>query len=213
MKLILLGPQGSGKGTLAKSISKEFDLPHISTGDIFRASIAKREPLGVLAEKYINQGMLVPLDLTLKILKDRISQPDCQKGFVLDGFPRSMDQAKALSDITDIDAVIHVDLPIEQCIARLQARRQCSVCGDIDSTLYPGYTGNCRKCGAKLFQRDDDKPEAIKTRLEVYEKTTTPLINFYGDRLFTVSNTGSPEETYKSVKTFLKKLERKSGKT
>ena len=208
MKLILLGPQGSGKGTLAKRISKDFAIPQISTGDLFRDNIAKRTKLGQIAETCINKGQLCPLDLTLKILKDRISKPDCQKGFILDGFPRTLEQAQALKDITDIDFVINVDLPFDECIRRLEARRTCPKCGDIDSTFYDGYTGLCRKCGATLMQRDDDKPAAIKTRLEVYEKQTQPLINFYSDRLFKVSSIKSPEETYKPVKTCLKKQER-----
>lgn len=206
MKLILLGAQGSGKGTIAKKISKDFGLPQISTGDLFRESIARREKLGLEAQKYMNKGVLVPLQLTLKILKERIAKPDCKKGFILDGFPRSIEQAEALKKITSIDYVINMELPYDECVARLTSRRTCPKCGEIDNTSAEGYTGNCRKCGAKLFQRDDDKLEAIKTRLEVYEKTTTPLIDFYSDRLFKVSSLGSPDETYKPVKDFLTKL-------
>ena len=209
MKLILLGAQGSGKGTLAKKISKEFGIPQISTGDLFRESIAKKEKLGLEAQSYMQKGVLVPLNLTLQILKARIEKPDCQKGFILDGFPRSIEQANALKKITDIDVVINVELPLDECVRRLESRRTCPKCGDIDNTNYEGFTGLCRKCGAKLFQRDDDKPEAIKTRLEVYEKTTTPLIDFYSDRLFKVSSAGSPEDTFKPVKNFLSKRVKK----
>lgn len=206
MKLILLGPQGSGKGTLAKKISKDFGIPQISTGDLFRESIAKKEKLGLEAQKYMNRGELVPIELTLKILKERIVKPDCKAGFILDGFPRSIEQAEALKKVTDIDYVINMVLPYDECVARLTSRRTCPKCGDIDNTNYEGYTGNCRKCGTQLFQRDDDKPEAIKTRLEVYEKATTPLINFYSDRLFKVSSKGSPDDTYRPVKDFLSKI-------
>lgn len=207
MKLILLGPNGSGKGTLAKQISRDFGIPQISTGDLFRQAIAKQEPLGLEAQGYMNKGVLVPDNLTIKILKNRISQPDCKKGFILDGFPRSLEQAQALKKITAIDAVINIDLPLETCVERLSSRRNCPSCGEIDNINYDGYTGLCRKCGSSLVQRDDDKPQAIKVRLEVYKKTTTPLINFYSDRLFKVSSSGTPEQTYKPVKNFLKDLE------
>lgn len=207
MKLILLGAQGSGKGTLAKQISSDFSIPHISTGDLFRESIAKKEKLGLQAKQYMNRGVLVPLDLTVKILKSRIEMPDCQHGFILDGFPRTIEQAKALEKITDIDLVINIELPLSECVKRLLGRRVCPKCGEVDNTAYSGFTGKCNKCGSKLVQRDDDKPDAIKTRLEVYEKVTTPLINFYGDRLLTVHGEKTPEQTYKPVKTFLKKLE------
>lgn len=209
MNLILLGAQGSGKGTLAKNISRDFGLVQISTGDLFRESIAKKEKLGLKAQAYMNRGELVPIELTLKILNERISKPDCKKGFILDGFPRSIEQAEALKEVANIDYVINVELPYEECVARLTTRRTCPNCGDIDNMTYKGYTGNCRKCGTPLFQRDDDKPEAIKTRLEVYEKTTTPLINFYSDRLFKVSSLGTPEDTYRPVKDFLSNLGRK----
>ena len=140
MKLILLGAQGSGKGTLAKKISKEFGIPQISTGDLFRESIAKKEKLGLEAQSYMQKGVLVPLNLTLQILKARIEKPDCQKGFILDGFPRSIEQANALKKITDIDVVINVELPLDECVRRLESRRTCPKCGDIDNTNYEGFT-------------------------------------------------------------------------
>ncbi len=205
MNIILLGPQGSGKGTIARSLAKDFGLIPISTGDLFRESIAKKGKLGLEAQKYMNKGVLVPLDLTIKILTSRINQPDCQKGVILDGFPRSLDQAKALEKIIKIDYCINIDLPHEECIRRVLERRICPKC-------HQGYNINwvkdntCPKCGSKLVQRDDDKLEAVKIRLEVYEKTTAPLINFYSDRLLKISGLGSPEDVYKPVKAFLSKL-------
>lgn len=154
----------------------------------------------------MESGKLVPDELTIQILKDRIAQSDCKNGFILDGFPRTIKQAEVLRTITEIDSVILVDLPFDEIINRLVARRTCPKCGDIDNSNYEGYTGSCRKCGTPLFQRDDDKLEAIQTRLEVYEKATTPLINFYSDRLFKVSSKGAPEDTYRPVKDFLSKL-------
>lgn len=165
--------------------------------------------LGELVKGYLDKGALVPNEVTFDVLKNRISQPDCKKGFILDGFPRSLDQAKMLSQVTDIDAVISVELGFEELEKRLVSRRTCPKCGDIDNANYKGFTGYCRKCGTKLFQRDDDKPEAIKARLEVYKNNITPLINFYGDKVFAVSSAGSPDETYAPVKTFLVKLEAK----
>lgn len=206
MKLILLGAPGSGKGTLAKKISKDFQIPQISTGDLFRASVASGNELGQQLKSYMDKGELVPDELTIRILKDRISQQDCQKGFILDGFPRTVQQAEALKSIATIDSVILVDLPFEEIERRLVTRRVCSKCGEIYSTL--DYAGDsCSKCGGKLFQRDDDNLETVRNRLEVYEKNTSPLIDFYSDRLFTVSSLGSPDETYQPVKTFLTDLE------
>ena len=209
MKLVLLGAAGSGKGTLAKKITRDFGIPQISTGDLFSALSQSGSTLGELVKGYLDKGALVPNEVTFDVLKNRISQPDCKKGFILDGFPRSLDQAKMLSQVTDIDAVISVELGFEELEKRLVSRRTCPKCGDIDNANYEGFTGYCRKCGTKLFQRDDDKPEAIKARLEVYKNNITPLINFYSDKVFTVSSAGSPDETYAPVKTFLVKLEAK----
>ncbi len=203
MNILLIGPQGSGKGTLAKKINRDFGLVPISTGDLFRELIAKKEKLGLEAKEYMDKGLLVPLELTLKILKARLSQPDCKRGVMFDGFPRSIEQAEALKEITNVDWVIKIDLPYEECINRMLSRRVCKGCGAIYSTTtYSSDT--CEKCGGKLVQRDDDKLDAIKTRLEVYDKQTTPLIDFYADRLFVISSQDDPEDTYKPVKDFLK---------
>lgn len=210
MKLILLGAAGSGKGTMAKKISADFKVPQISTGDMFREIAKQGGTLGEKVKKLMASGSLIPNEITFEVLKKRLEKDDCKNGFILDGFPRSLDQAEMLKNVTEVDAVISIELPFSELEKRLVNRRICSFCGDIDNVSYEGYTGDCRKCGKKLFQRDDDKPEAIKNRLEVYKKSVTPLINFYGDKVMTVSSAGSPEETYAPVKTFLSKLEAKA---
>ncbi len=208
MKIILLGAPGSGKGTLAKKISNDFHIPQISTGDLFRAIVKEDSPLGQKVKSLIDKGQLVPDDVTIEIVKKRTAEEDCRNGYILDGFPRTIDQAKALEKLTHIDSIILVDLSFDTIIKRLSSRRTCPACGEIYSLL--NYTSSeCEKCGAKLIQRDDDKPDVIQNRLEVYEKNTAPLINFYSDRLFKVSSEGTPDETYKSVKTFLESSEAK----
>ncbi len=208
MKIILLGAPGSGKGTLAKKISSDFHIPQISTGDLFRAIVKEDSPLGQKVKGLIDKGQLVPDEVTIEVVKKRISEQDCQNGYILDGFPRTVEQAKALEKLTHIDSIILVDLPFDVIIERLSSRRTCSGCGEIYSAQ--NYASNvCEKCGAGLIQRDDDKPEIIKHRLEVYETNTSPLIDFYSERLFKVSSQGTPDETYRPVKTFLESLEEK----
>ena len=206
MKIILLGAPGSGKGTLAKKISRDFGLPQISTGDLFRAIVKLDSPLANRVKEIMASGGLVPDEITIEMVKDRIEKSDCEKGFILDGFPRTVAQAKALEDFAKIDSVILVELPNETIIERLSSRRTCPKCGEIYS-IEDNPEQVCKKCNTPLIQRDDDKPYTIKHRLEVYETSTAPLINFYSDRLFKVSSAGTPEETYKPVKTFLNKVE------
>lgn len=208
MKIILLGAPGSGKGTLAKKISKDFDIPQISTGDLFRAIVKEDSELASKVREIMQSGGLVPDEVTIEIVKERIAKDDCQKGFILDGFPRTVNQAKALEGISQIDTVILVDLANEIIIDRLSARRTCPNCGEIYS-VQDNPENVCKKCNSPLIQRDDDKPETIRHRLEVYEQNTSPLINFYSDRIFKVSSAGSPEETYSPVKTFLSEMEGK----
>lgn len=208
MKIILLGAPGSGKGTLAKKISADFSIPQISTGDLFRAIVKENSDFARKVKAIMESGALVPDEVTVEMLKNRIAKEDCEKGFILDGFPRTVAQAKALEEISQIDGIILVELPHETIVERLSARRTCSGCGEIYSALtYDKDT--CAKCNSQLIQRDDDKPETIKHRLEVYDTNTAPLINFYSDRLFAVSNDKELEETYKPVKTYLEKLEAK----
>ena len=206
MKLVLLGAAGSGKGTLAKNIVKDFNLPQLSTGDILREIAKENSELGKTVTSYQKEGKLVSDEITFEVLKNRLSKNDCLNGYILDGYPRTLNQAKLLAKITDIDAVISIELDLDEIVKRLVSRRNCPKCGEIDNTNHEGYNGFCRKCQTPLFQRDDDKPDAIKARLEVYKQNITPLINFYGDKVFVVSSAGSPEETYKPVKTFLEGL-------
>lgn len=206
MRLILLGAPGSGKGTLAKKISSDFGIPQISTGDLFRAIVKEDSPFAKKVKQIIDSGALVPDEVTVEMVKNRIAKDDCKNGFILDGFPRTIGQAKALENISQIDSVILVELSSDIIIERLSSRRTCSGCGDIISAK-DAPTGVCPKCNSQLIQRDDDKPEVISHRLEVYNENTAPLINFYSDRLFKVSNDKDVEQTYKPLKTFLQSME------
>lgn len=203
MNIILLGAPFSGKGTLARNIVSDFNLVQISTGDLFRENIKNGTEVGKLAKSYMDKGQLVPDSVTISMLKERISKDDCKKGFILDGFPRTIEQAKAFEGIADIDAVVQLDVSFDEIRRRCLGRRTCSKCGEIYNTsTYDKPT--CKLCGSPLFQRDDDNLETVNSRLEVYEKMTAPLINFYADRLFVVEGQGTPQETYEPVKNFLK---------
>lgn len=186
MKIIMLGAPGAGKGTQAKMIAEKYDIPHVSTGDIFRANIKNGTELGKEAKKYMDQGLLVPDELTVKILLDRVAQEDCKNGYVLDGFPRTIPQAevldKALNELGDaIDYAINVDVPDENIVKRMSGRRACLACGATYHIEHvpPKTEGVCDKCGQELVLRDDDKPETVLNRLKVYHDQTQPLIDFY----------------------------------
>ena len=202
MNLILLGAPFSGKGTLARNLTEEFGFVQISTGDLFRENIKNGTEIGLLAKSYIDKGQLCPDSVTISMLKERIKKGDCKNGFILDGFPRTIAQAEALKGIEKIDAVILLDVSFDIIRRRCLGRRMCSKCGEIYNTSTYDKT-TCEKCGSPLFQRDDDNLETLNSRLEVYEKETTPLINFYADRLFVVDGSKTPEETFESVKNFL----------
>lgn len=186
MKIIMLGAPGAGKGTQAKMIADKYSIPHVSTGDIFRANIKNGTALGMEAKKYMDQGQLVPDELTVKILLDRVAQDDCKNGYVLDGFPRTIPQAevldKALTELGDsIDYAINVDVPDENIINRMSGRRACVACGATYHIVHipTKVEGICDRCGAELILRDDDKPETVKKRLDVYHTQTQPLIDYY----------------------------------
>lgn len=186
MKIIMLGAPGAGKGTQAKMIADRYNVPHISTGDIFRANIKNGTELGMEAKKYMDQGKLVPDELTVKILLDRVAQDDCKNGYVLDGFPRTIPQAevleKALNKIGDkIDYAVDIDVPDENIINRMSGRRACVTCGATYHIVHvsPKKEGICDRCGSELILRDDDKPETVKNRLKIYHDQTQPLIDFY----------------------------------
>lgn len=189
MKIIMLGAPGAGKGTQAKMIAERYGIPHISTGDIFRANIKNGTELGKEAKKYMDQGLLVPDELTVKLLLDRVANADCANGYVLDGFPRTIPQAEvldaALTELGDqIDYAINVDVPDENIVKRMSGRRACLACGATYHIEHipPKTEGICDKCGQELVLRDDDKPETVMKRLNVYHEQTQPLIDFYTEK-------------------------------
>ena len=183
-ELIFLGPPGAGKGSLAVKVAQDYKIPHISTGDIFRANIKAQTPLGVKVKAIIDSGSLVSDDLTCELVKDRLSQDDCKNGFILDGFPRTIPQAEMFTKICSDVKVVNFEIAIDAVIKRLSTRRVCKSCGENFNilTLPPKVEGKCDKCGGELFQRDDDKEESIMHRMEVYHEQTEPLINFYREK-------------------------------
>ena len=196
MKLILLGAPGAGKGSQATKIAKKYEIAHISTGDALRANIKNGTELGKFAKSYIDKGLLVPDEVVVGIVADRIKEADCKNGFLLDGFPRTIAQAEALGKLTDIDFVINMTVDFDLVITRIAGRRMCS-CGE--SYHISTYSSDvCGKCGAKLYQRDDDKEETVKARLEVYEKQTAPLVDYYraSGKLVDVDGNKSIDEVF-----------------
>lgn len=186
MKIVMLGAPGAGKGTQAKKIAEQYQIPHISTGDIFRANIKNGTELGNKAKEYMDQGLLVPDELTCDLVVDRISQPDAANGYVLDGFPRTIPQAEALTKALElrgekINYAINVEVPDENIVKRMSGRRACLACGATYHVEYnaPKAEGICDACGKELTLRDDDKPETVKKRLDVYHAQTKPLIEYY----------------------------------
>ena len=212
MKIIMLGAPGAGKGTQAKMIAKEYGIPHISTGDIFRANIKEGTELGKEAKTYMDAGQLVPDELTVKILLDRVAKDDCKDGYVLDGFPRTIPQAEvldeALTKLGDkIDFAIDVDVPDENIVRRMGGRRACVTCGATYHIEHvpPKKEGICDTCGSELILRDDDKPETVSNRLKVYHDQTQPLIDFYTEKgvLKSVDGTIDMMDVFASIKAIL----------
>lgn len=188
VKIVLLGPPGAGKGTQAKMIQEKFNIPHISTGDILRDNLKRGTDLGKEAQKYMEAGELVPDSVLIGIIKDRLAQPDTNDGFMLDGYPRTIPQAEALSEILDelnnpLDVVVNIDVPDEELVKRLTGRRMCK-CGASYHVMFnpPKAEGVCDTCGDELYQRADDSEGPIRNRLEVYKQQTQPLIDYYTDK-------------------------------
>ncbi len=200
MKIIMLGAPGAGKGTQAKLIADQYQIPHISTGDIFRANIKNGTELGKKAKTYMDQGLLVPDELVVDLVVDRVAQDDCVNGYVLDGFPRTIPQAKALDEAlikkgTGIDYALNVDVPDENIIRRMSGRRACVNCGATYHIVHipTKVEGICDRCGSELILRDDDKPETVQKRLNVYHEQTQPLIDYYSKAGILVSVDGTKD--------------------
>ena len=186
MRLVLVGPPGAGKGTQAVHLAEHFAIPHISTGDIFRANIKGATELGVLAKSFIDKGELVPDSVTNEMVADRLTNPDTKNGFLLDGYPRNVEQAKFLDDVLakrnlPLEAVLEFKLENDEIVKRLSGRRVCKSCGAIFHVIFekPKVEGKCDKCQSDLYQRDDDKEDVIQNRLDVYTAQTEPIINYY----------------------------------
>ena len=186
MKIVFMGPPGAGKGTQAEKIIENYQIPHISTGDMFRKAIKDQTELGMEAKRYMDQGALVPDHVTIGIVKDRLSESDCKSGFLLDGFPRTVDQVKALDEIltsldSKIDYVINIDVDLDILKERLTGRRICRSCGATYHMIFnpPAVAGTCDKCGGELYQRKDDNEETVGNRLDVYVSQTKPLLDYY----------------------------------
>ena len=213
MKVIMLGAPGAGKGTQAKRIATKYNIPHISTGDIFRDNIKNNTDLGKKAKVFIDKGLLVPDDLVLKLIIERFKLADCNSGYVLDGFPRTIPQATALDEALEknndrVECTINIEVADEVIINRMAGRRACLSCGrtyHVD-TLRPKLEGVCDYCDTDLVLRDDDKPETVKKRLQVYHEQTQPLIDYYNNKgiLYTVDGTGGIEEIYEVIIRLLK---------
>lgn len=215
MRIVLLGPPGAGKGTQAKKIADKFGIPHISTGDILRKAIADKTLLGKQAAEYLEKGLLVPDDLVIAMVKSRLDMEDCENGFLLDGFPRTVKQAESLDDYMQekgiqLDIVLNIEVKQDTLIERFTGRRVCEQCGatyNIKSSP-PKEPGLCDKCGGRLIIRDDDKPETVKKRLEVYETSTAPLIGYYKEKnlLINIDGSGSIDYVFEDILEHLKKV-------
>lgn len=216
MQIVLFGPPGAGKGTQAQLLSDEFNIPHISTGDILRENVKKGTVLGKKAKTYMDKGELVPDKILIDIIKDRLQKPDTRKGFLLDGFPRTIPQAEALDNILDdlnkrLDAVINIDVGEAELIRRLSGRRICRSCGASYHLVFnpPKASGVCNVCGGELYQRADDMEEAIKNRLKVYKKQTQPVMNYYKEKGLLIDVDGEREidDIFSDISSTLEKFQ------
>lgn len=201
MKVILLGAPGAGKGTQAVRLAKRYNIPHISTGDIFRSNIKERTPIGIVAKSYIDKGQLVPDEVTIQIVKERLEKDDCKNGYLLDGFPRTVSQAEALDGFSEVDSVVNIDVPLHKLMRRITGRRVCGKCGESYHIDYLDGSTSCRKCDGELIQRADDNEETVGKRLEVYEKQTAPLIDHYKSKgkLIDIDGDGDIDSVFAAI--------------
>ena len=201
MNIVLLGPPGIGKGTAANKLSKKLNIPHIATGDMLRENVSRKTELGLKAKSFMDKGLLVPDNVVIEMIKKRLQKDDCKIGFILDGFPRTINQAEEIKNIK-IDKVVNIQADEDIIIERIGKRRVCE-CGAIYHLDYikPKREGFCDKCSGQLYQREDDKPEAVKERLNVYKEQTEPLINYYNEKglIIDVNGSGTPEEEFELV--------------
>jgi adenylate kinase len=207
-RIAFLGPPGSGKGTQASTLARELGIPHLSTGDLLRQAVRNATPLGLAAEEHMRAGRLVPDELVLSILRERVAQPDCQRGYLLDGFPRNVPQAFALEKVAPVDRVVAFRIAEELLVERLTQRRTCPKCGTAYNliTAAPKHAGLCDRDGEKLIQRSDDTESAVRTRLQVYNEATAPLLAHYRERglLVEVEAVGALEEVGARIRTALR---------
>ena len=210
MRLILLGAPGSGKGTQAAFIVKDFGIPHISTGEMFRQHIRQGTPLGLLVRQYIDEGKLVPDDVVVEMVAERLRDKDCESGFLLDGFPRTVPQAQALGRHVEIDAVLNLNIGKELLLYRISGRRVCKSCGDTSHVEWLQGNYGC-PCGGEYVQREDDREETVLKRLDVYEEQTKPLIEFYkkGGKLIEIEANRERDDVHLEIKQALSKLKTK----
>ena len=209
MKLIFLGPPGAGKGTQAAGVSSHLRVPHISTGDMFRSAIKNETPTGLEAKRYMDAGQLVPDSVVIDMVRERLAMDDCKNGYLLDGFPRTVEQAEALNGISAPDAVVEIDVPDERLLARLTGRRVCLKCNGTFHVSKLADESVCPVCGGEMIQRDDDKPATISNRLKVYHEQTAPLIGYYSElgklrridvaSLATIDGDSRPEDVFKAI--------------
>ncbi len=196
-----MGAPGAGKGTQAVRLAKRYNIPHISTGDIFRSNIKERTPIGIVAKSYIDKGQLVPDEVTIQIVKERLEKDDCKNGYLLDGFPRTVSQAEALDGFSEIDSVVNIDVPLNKLMRRITGRRVCGKCGESYHIDYLDGSTSCRKCDGELIQRADDNEETVGKRLEVYEKQTAPLIDHYKSKgkLIDIDGDGDIDSVFAAI--------------
>lgn len=208
LRLIIFGPPGAGKGTQAKLLSERLGVPHVATGDMLREAVEAGTELGRLAKQYMDRGELVPDEVVVMMVQERLSRPDCREGFILDGFPRTIRQAEALDDLlrkagTKIDAVINLEVGEEEVVRRISLRRTCKGCGAVYHLIFnpPKRDGLCDRCGGPLYQREDDKEETVRSRLKVYRQQTEPLLEFYRQRglLININGEGAIERVFNDI--------------